>query len=370
MTATIDTVADTDLSTSRHANTIDPVKLDAFVARAINDLASAYAGVMISLGNKLGIYKAMANAGPLSAGEVAERANCAERYVREWLNAQAAAGYLHYHASSATYELTPEQAMVLADDTSPVYIPPAWQVPASMWFDEEQTLRAFRTGAGVAWGDHDNRLQCGVAAFYRNGYRSSLVPQWLPALDGVVDQLEAGIAVADIGCGHGHSTALMARAFPNSRFYGYDAHAASIEEAHRNAAAAGVTNTRFETARAIDYPNRQYGLICFFDCLHDLGDPVAAARYAAQALAPGGTVMLVEPFAHDRVEENLSTIGQLYYSASTTICCAHAVSEGGQMVLGAQAGEARLADVFRKAGFSHFRRAAETPFNLILEIRR
>jgi len=213
-------------------------------------------------------------------------------------------------------------------------------------------------------------MACGVAAFYRNGYKASLVPQWLPALEGVVEQLEAGIAVADIGCGHGHSTLLMAQAFPKSRFHGFDTHAASIAEARGHAAQAGLSQVQFEVAGATDYPDRRYGLLCFFDVLHDLGDPVAAARHAAKTLAPGGTVLLVEPFAHDRIEDNAGTVGQLYYASSTVICCAHAISEGGKMVLGAQAGQARLQEVFRKAGFSHFRRAAETPFNLIFEARK
>jgi SAM-dependent methyltransferase len=350
---------------------IDQAKLEAFAMRAVGDLTSAYTGVMVSLGSKLGLYRAMLAAGPLSAKEVAKRAGCAERYVREWLNAQAAGGYVGYHPLSDTYELSPEQAMVLADEDSPVYIPPAWNVPASMWFDEPRALEAFRTGGGVAWGEHDARMSCGIAAFYRNGYRASLVPQWLPALDGVVAQLEAGIAIADVGCGHGHSTLLMAEAFPNSRFFGFDTHAESIAEARRHAEAAGVAQrVDFSTARAIDYPDQRYGLICFFDTLHDLGDPVAAARHAAEVLAPGGTLLLVEPFAHDRVEDNLSPVGQLYYAGSSLICCAHAISEGGKLVLGAQAGPKRLADVFRKAGFTHFRRAAETPFNLIYEVRR
>jgi SAM-dependent methyltransferase len=350
---------------------IDQSKLEAFAMRTVSDFAAAYGGLMVSLGSKLGLYKAMAGAGPLSAKELAARSRCAERYVGEWLNAQAAAGYLDYHAVSQTYELSPEHALVLADEESPVFIPPAWNVPASMWFDEEKSLQAFSTGNGVAWGDHDGRLHCGVAAFYRNGYRAALVPQWLPALDGVVPRLEQGIAVADVGCGHGHSTILMAKAFPKSRFYGFDVHAPSIDEARRNALEAGVASrVTFEVARATNYPERNYGLVCFFDCLHDMGDPVAAAKYAEQVLAPDGTVMLVEPFANDHVEDNLSVAGRLYYAASTTMCCAHAISEGGKMVLGAQAGEARLAEVFRKAGFSHFRRATETPFNLIREVRR
>jgi SAM-dependent methyltransferase len=350
---------------------IDQAKLDAFATRAVGDLAAGYTGVMVSLGSKLGLYKAMAGAGPLSAKEVAKRAGCAERYVHEWLNAQAAGGYLVYHAVSDTYELAPEQAMVLADEESPVYLPHAWNVPAAMWFDEPKALEAFRTGRGVAWGEHDSRMSCGVAAFYRNGYRASLVSQWLPALDGVVAQLEAGIAVADVGCGHGHSTLLMAEAFPNSRFFGFDTHAESIDEARRNAEAAGVAHrTTFSVTRAVNYPDQRYGLICFFDTLHDLGDPVAAARHVDEVLAPGGTVLVVEPFANDRAADNLSTVGQLYYAASSVICCAHAISEGGSLVLGAQAGPKRLADVFRKAGFTHFRRAAETPFNLIFEVRR
>jgi SAM-dependent methyltransferase len=353
------------------APVIDQTELESFVMRAIGDLSAGYGGVMVSLGNKLGLYKAMAGAGPISPKELAARTGCAERYVSEWLKAQAAGGYVGYRASSDTYELSPEQAMVLADEDSPVFIPNAWQVPASMWFDEDKAIEAFRTGKGVAWGEHDGRLHCGVAAFYRNAYRGSLVSEWLPALDGVVERLDAGIAVADVGCGHGHSTVLMAEAFPRSRFHGFDAHAASIEEARRNGAAAGLgARVTFDVARAVDYPGENYELICFFDCLHDLGDPVFAARHAAGILAPNGTVMLVEPFANDRVEDNISPVARLYYAASTTLCCAHALSEGGRLVLGAQAGAARLAEVFRKAGFTRFRRAAETPFNLILEARR
>jgi SAM-dependent methyltransferase len=345
-------------------------KLMAFSTRTIADVAAGYIGVMVSLGTKLGLYKTLAGAGPLSAKEVAARSRCAERYVREWLNAQAAAGYLGYHAVSDTYELSPEQAAVLADEQSPFFIPHAWRVPASMWFDEGKALEAFRTGKGVSWDEHHEGMSCGIAAFYRNGYRASLVQQWLPALDGVVQQLEQGIDVADVGCGHGHSTVLMAQAFPNSRFHGFDTHAASIAQARSNAQQAGVGHrVGFELARAANYPDRRYGLICFFDVLHDLGDPVAAARHAADSLAPGGTVLLVEPFANDRVEDNIGTVGQLYYTGSTLICCGHAISEGGKMVLGAQAGQARLAEVFRKAGYTHFRRAAETPFNLIFEAR-
>ncbi|WP_137391708.1 class I SAM-dependent methyltransferase [Rhodoligotrophos defluvii] len=352
-------------------NMIDQAKLDALLGRAIGDLSAGYGGVMVSLGNRLGLYKAMAGAGPLTSRELANRAGCAERYVREWLNSQVAGGYVIYHAVSDTYELTAEQAFVLANEDSPVFIPNAWAVPASMWADEEKAVEAFRTGKGIPWGDHDGRLYCGVAAFYRNAYRGSLVSEWLPALDGVVEKLKAGARVADIGCGHGHSTVLMAQAFPASQFHGFDAHADSVATAQKVAAEAGVAQrASFATARADDYPAAGYDLICFFDCLHDMGDPVAAAAHAARALALDGTVMLVEPFANDRVEDNVSPVARMYYAASTTICCAHAISEGGRMVLGAQAGEGRLADVFRKAGFTRFRRAMATPFNLILEARR
>jgi SAM-dependent methyltransferase len=352
-------------------STIDTAKLESFLTRAVGDLSAGHAGVMVSIGMKLGLYKAMAGAGPISPKELAVRTGCAERYVSEWLNSQVAGGYVDYHAISHTYELSPEQAMVLADEDSPVFMPHAWQVTATMWLDEDKTIEAFRTGRGVAWGDHDERLYCGVASFYRNAYRGSLVSQWLPALEGVVERLAAGIRVADVGCGHGHSTLLMAEAFPRSRFHGFDVHPASIDEARRHAVEAGLgERVTFSVARATNYPAEGYGLICFFDALHDMGDPMAAARYAARALAPDGTVMLIEPFANDRVEDNISPVARLYYSASTALCCAHAIADGGRLVLGAQAGEARLADVFRKTGFTHFRRAAETPFNLILEARR
>ncbi|PBB91142.1 SAM-dependent methyltransferase [Mesorhizobium sp. WSM3864] len=353
-----------------HNHKIDPAKLYALVARAIGDISAGYGGVMISLGHRLGLYKAMAGLGPLSARALAGRAGCAERYVREWLNSQVAGGYIVYHPVSDTYELTAEQEVVLADEDSAVFIPNAWAVPASMWADEEKAVEAFRTGKGIAWGDHDGRLACGVAAFYRNGYKASLVSEWLPSLEGVVEKLRTGALVADIGCGHGHSTALMAKAFPASRFHGFDNHEDSLVEARRGAAKQSLEGrVAFEKARADDYPGSGYDLICFFDALHDMGDPVAAAVHASKALAPDGTVMLVEPFANDRVEDNISPVARMYYAASTTICCAHAISDGGRLVLGAQAGEARLAEVFRKAGFTRFRRAFETPFNLVLEAR-
>ncbi|MBD3331271.1 methyltransferase domain-containing protein [candidate division GN15 bacterium] len=349
---------------------IDETKLDLFVGKAVEDLAAGYGGVMISLGNRLGLYKAMNGGGPLSSVAVARRSGCAERYVREWLNSQAAAGYIMYHAETRTYELSPEQAEVLANDNSPVFMPTAWEIPASMWFDEEQAVGAFRTGNGVPWGDHNSRLFCGTAAFFRNAYRGQLVQSWIPALDGAEEKLKRGARVADVGCGHGHSTVLMAEAYPQSHFYGFDTHEGSIEIARRNAEEAGVADrVQFEAMGAQDYPGSDYDLICFFDCLHDLGDPVGAARYAAGALARDGAVMLVEPFAEDDVSGNLNTIGRLSYSASTVLCCAHSLSEEVGLALGAQAGAARLSSVFTEGGFGNMQVAMKTPLNLILEGR-
>jgi SAM-dependent methyltransferase len=345
-------------------------KLEAFLDRAFTDLAACYGGVMVSLGDRLGLYRALAGAGALTSAELAERAGCAERYVREWLGSQVAAAYVDYDPESETYELPAEHAAVLADPDSPTLITPAYNVPASMWADEDQAATAFRSGEGVPWGAHSERLFCGVAAFFRNAYSGALVPQWLPALDGVVERLEQGAKVADLGCGHGHSTVLMAEAFPNSTFLGIDVHEASIAAAIDNATAAGVADrVSFSVGTAAEHPGQGFDLICFFDALHDMGDPVGAVRHARSALAEGGTVMLVEPYAADRVEDNTGPIGRLYYSASTTLCCANALADGGESVLGAQAGEARLAEVFAEAGFGHWRVADQTPFNLIIEAR-
>jgi 2-polyprenyl-3-methyl-5-hydroxy-6-metoxy-1,4-benzoquinol methylase len=325
---------------------------------------------MVSLGDKLGLYRAMAGSGPLSSHEIARRSGCSERYVREWLNSQVAGGYIDYHPASATYELTPEQAAVLADDTSPVFLPHAWQVVASMWADEAKTLNAFKTGEGVSWGEHSEGLYCGVAAFYRNCYTASLVSEWLPTLTGLTAKLEKGAKVADVGCGHGHSTVLMAQAYPESRFWGFDAHEGSIEIARGVAREAGVAErVSFEVASADEYARHTYDLICFFDCLHDMGRPVDAMRYARTAMAEDGTIMLIEPYAGDRVEDNINPVGRLYYAASTTMCCAHAISEHGTHVLGAQAGPRRLDAVLKSAGFGTVRQAAQTPFNLIIEAR-
>ncbi len=360
----------TETIRNKPCSLIDESKLNAFLNRAMTDLAAGYAGVMVSLGRQLGLYEALAGAGPLSSREVAARCGCAERYVREWLNSQVAGGYLAYHATSQTYELEAEHALVLADRNSPAYIAPAWEVPASMWADQGKTMEAFRSGGGVSWGEHDGRFFCGVAAFYRNGYRKQLVPEWLPALDGVVGKLRAGARVGDIGCGHGHSTVLMAEAFPKSRFYGFDPHDGSIAAARENAREAGVEDrVVFVNGTAKTMAERGLDLICFFDCLHDLGDPVGAAIQARKALAEDGTLLVVEPMGRDRVEDNINPVSQIYYAASTTLCCAHSLSEEVGLALGAQAGEGRLRAVFLEAGFTRFRKAMETPFTLILEVR-
>ena len=358
------------MTATTNTTPLDEARMGAFVDQVFGDLTACYGGVMVTLGDRLGLYEALAGAGPLTSDEVAARAGCAERYVREWLGSQVATGYVEYDPATSTYELPPEHAAVLADSESPALLTPAFNVPASMWIDEDQAVRAFQTGEGVPWGDHHSRLFCGVAAFYRNAYRASLVPEWLPALDGVVERLEAGALVGDVGCGHGHSTVLMAEAFPESRFVGIDPHPDSIAAARENAEAAGVDDrVSFVVGTATNYADGGFDLVCFFDCLHDLGDPVGAARHARSALAEGGTVMLVEPNAADAVEDNAGPIARAYYSASTTVCLAHSLSEDVGRGLGAQAGEARLAEVFAEAGFGHWRRAAESPFNLILEAR-
>lgn len=350
---------------------VDQQKLDTLVERLIGEISAGYGGVMVGLGDKLGLYKAMTGAGPLSSQEVAKRSGCAERYIREWLNSQVAGGYVDYHPASESYELTPEHAAVLSDELSPVFLPHAWQIVASMWADEPKTLAAFKSGKGVSWGEHDERLFCGVAAFYRNAYSASLVEKWLPALSGVTAKLEKGAMVADVGCGHGHSTVLMAKAFPESRFWGFDTHEGSIEIARQVAHAAGVEDrVGFEVAKADTYARRGYDLVCFFDCLHDMGRPVEAVRYAATAMAEDGTLMLIEPFAGDRVEDNINPVGRLYYAGSTTMCCAHAISENGTHVLGAQAGPSQIEAILKSAGLGTVRRAVETPFNLIIEARR
>ena len=351
--------------------TVKERSTEAFVGQVLTDLAACYGGVMVSVGHHLGLYRALAGRGPLSSHEVAARAGCEERYVREWMNSQVVAGYLDHHAESCTYELPDEHLPVLVEEDSPAFLPDAFEIPASMWFDQERTLEAFRTGAGIPWGEHDGRLYCGISSIYRNAYRASLVAEWLPALDGVVATLERGGHVADVGCGHGHATVLMAAAFERSRFVGYDTHGASLDHARGEAAAAGMADrVDFRAGDAGSYAGTGFDLICFFDALHDLGDPVGAARHALRALAEDGTLMVVEPRAGDDVNDNLGPIGRLYYTGSAALCCTHSRSEAVGLALGAQAGPGRIATVLREAGFTRVRTVHESPFNMVIEARR
>jgi SAM-dependent methyltransferase len=312
----------------------------------------------------------MAGAGPLTSQEVAERSGAAERYVREWLGNQAAGGYVTYDPESDRYTLPDEQALALADEDSPFYILGLYDSIASLYADEDQILEAFRSGGGMGWHEHDHRLFRGTERFFRPGYRANLVPEWIPTLDGVQEKLESGAKVADVGCGHGASTIIMAEAFPKSQFFGFDYHDASIKRARQAADEAGVGDRiTFEVAPAKDYPGSGYDLVCVFDCLHDMGDPVGAAAQVLSTLDADGTWMIVEPFAGDRVEDNLNPVGRVFYGASTVICTPASLSQEVGLALGAQAGEKRLTEVLNEAGFTRVRRATETPFNLILEAR-
>jgi len=350
--------------------TIDEAKLEAFMGQAVTDMGAAISAPLFGIGEKLGLYKAMAHAGPLTSAEVAERAGAAERYVREWLRNQAAGGYVTYDQATDRYTLPDEHALALADEGSPFYILGAYEMIASVYSDEDKFVEAFRTGDGLGWHEHDHRLFSGVERFFKPGYRRHLVADWLPALTGVQEKLELGATVADVGCGHGASTIVMAEAFPNSRFRGFDYHAESLARAREAAEDAGVADRiTFEVATAKDYPGTGYDLVCMFDCLHDMGDPVGAAAHVRQALSPTGTWMIVEPFANDLVEENLNPVGRVFYGASTVICTPASLDQEVGLALGAQAGEARLADVIRQGGFTEVRRATETPFNLVLEAR-
>jgi len=352
------------------ATEIDEGKLEAFMGQAVTDMGAIISGPLMLIGEKLGLYKAMAHAGPLTSREVAERSGAAERYVREWLGNQAAGGYVTYDAESDRYTLPEEHALALADEDSPFYILGVYDSIASLYADEDQILEAFRSGEGMGWHEHDHRLFRGTERFFRPGYRAHLVAEWIPALDGVQEKLARGAKVADVGCGHGASTIIMAEAFPNSEFFGFDYHAPSIERAHEAAKEAGVDDRiTFATDAAKEYPGHGYDLVCVFDCLHDMGDPVGASAHVLETLASDGTWMIVEPFANDRLEENLNPVGRVFYGASTVICTPASLDQEVGLALGAQAGEARLTDVLKQGGFTRVRRATETPFNLILEAR-
>ncbi|MDQ2749828.1 MAG: methyltransferase domain-containing protein [Actinomycetota bacterium] len=349
---------------------LDQAKLEAFVGQAVVDMGAAISGLLLHIGDRLGLYRAMDGAGPISSATLAERTGTTERYVREWLGNQAAGGYVVYDPAEGTYELPAEQAMVVANESSPVFLAGAFETIASCYADHDVFVDAFRTGAGVDWGAHDHRLFSGVVRLFKPGYAAHLVEEWVPALDGVVEKLRSGASVADIGCGLGASTIILAEAFPHSTFVGFDNHDVSIDGARKAASDAGVDHrVKFEAATAQDFPGNGYDLVCVFDALHDMGDPVGAARRIRQSLASDGTLMLVEPNAGDAVEHNLNPVGRAFYGLSTVICTPGSLAQEVGLGLGAQAGERQLAAVLREAGFSHVRRATETPFNIILEAR-
>jgi SAM-dependent methyltransferase len=339
---------------------VDPAKLQEFMGKMVVDMSAAMSGALVLIGDKLGLYRSLAAEGPATPQELASRTETTERYVREWLAAQAASGYVDYDSHTGRFAMTPEQAMALASDTSPVYVAGAFEVIAAAYLDEPKVTAAFRNGRGVGWHEHHECLFRGVERFFRSGYSAFLVQDWIPALDGVKDKLARGAKVADVGCGHGPSTILMAQAFPNSSFIGFDFHEPSVRRARAASISAGVSgNAKFELAKAKDFPGRDYDLVACFDCLHDMGDPIGAASHIRRALKPDGTFMLVEPFAHDALEDNLNPVGRMYYAASTMVCTPNSLSQEVGLGLGAQAGEARLREVVTSAGFSRFRRATE-----------
>jgi SAM-dependent methyltransferase len=359
-----------DMAVTQEPVAVDGQKLEQFVFRAVEEVGATLNAALVVMGDKLGLYRALAGAGPVTPVELARRSGVAERYVREWLNAQAAGGYVAYDPAGGTYELPPEQAVALADDQSPAYLPGFFQLALGSVIDSPRITEQARTGEGFGWHEHSHDVFDGCERFFRPGYNANLLPAWLPALDGVVEKLEAGGKVADIGCGHGSSTILMAQAFPNSTFLGSDYHEGSIATARERAREAGVSErVTFEVAAAVEHPGEGYDLVTMFDCLHDMGDPVGAARHVRQALAPDGTWMIVEPMAGDRVEDNLNPVGRAYYGFSTFLCTPASLSQEVGLALGAQAGEARIGDVVSGGGFARFRRAAETPFNLVFEAR-
>ena len=345
-------------------------KLNELVGKLVGDLGAAMAGASILLGDRLGLYKAMADGAPVTSSELAKKTGLHERYVREWLSGQAASGYIDYHAEKNAFSLSPEQAMAFAEEGSPAFFAGAFDVVQATYLDEPKVAEAFRTGKGVGWHEHSKCLFSGTERFFRPGYNANLVPSWIPALNGVEGKLKAGATVADVGCGHGASTIVMAQAYPNSKFFGFDYHAPSIERAKAAAKEAGVGDRiTFAQASAKDYPAKGYDLVAFFDCLHDMGDPVGAGRHVKETLSKDGTWMIVEPFAHDDLKDNLNPVGRVYYAASTSICTPASLSQEVALGLGAQAGERRLRRVASEAGFTQFRRATETPFNMIFEVR-
>ena len=349
---------------------VDVDKLMAFVFKAVDEVGATLNTALVVMGDRLGLYRALAGAGPLTPAELAEKTGAAERYVREWLNQQAAGGYVEYEADSGRYSLPPEQASALTDPESPAYLPGFFQIALGSVIDSPRIVDAATTGAGIGWHDHVHDVHEGCERFFRPSYNAHLVAEWLPALEGVVAKLEQGGSVADVGCGHGASTVLMAQAFPRSRFSGFDYYDDSIQTASERAGKAGVADrVEFRKASAASYPGEAYDLVTMFDCLHDMGDPAGAARHVRQSLAADGTWMIVEPRAGDRVEENLNPVGRAYYGFSTLLCTPSSLSQDVGLALGAQAGESRIREIVLGAGFSSFRRVAETPFNMVFEAR-
>jgi SAM-dependent methyltransferase len=355
---------------SASAQPINEAKLHEFVMKAVGEMGAAMNAALILVGDKLGLYKGMAGAGPMTSAELAAKTKTTERYVREWLAAQAAGGFVLYDPATGKYTLPPEQAMALADELSPVFLPGFFQAVAACIKDEPKISEAFLTGKGVGWHEHDADLFRGTERFFRPNYRANLVSSWIPSLGDTEAKLKAGARVADVGCGLGTSTVLMAQAYPKSTLTGFDYHPESIRLAREAAAKAGVSDrVTFEVAKAKDYPGKGYQLVAFFDCLHDMGDPEGAARHVLGTLDANGAWMIVEPFAHDKLEDNLNPIGRVYYGASTMLCTPASLSQEVGLGLGAQAGEGRLTKVLKAAGFTRVRRAAETPFNIVLEAR-
>jgi SAM-dependent methyltransferase len=349
---------------------LDEAKLHEFIGKAVNEWGAAQGALLILVGDKLGLFKAMAGAGELTPEELAKKTGTHPRIIREWLAAQAAGGFITYNPVSGTYTLPEEQAFALADENSPAYIAGGYQIIAGLYRDEEKIIDAFRTGKGLGWGDHHHYLFEGTERFFKPNYVTNLTTGWIPALEGVEDKLRKGDAkVADVGCGHGVSTIVMAKAYPNSQIIGFDYHKPSIERARKEAEKEGLKNISFEVAGSTDYPGDDYDLVTFFDSFHDMGNPAGAAKHVLQTLKKkNGTWMLVEPFANDKVEDNLNPVGRIYYSGSTMICVPASLNENGP-ALGAQAGEGRIREVVTSAGFSKFRRATQTPFNIIYEAR-
>lgn len=348
--------------------TINEPVLNDLIGKVIGDVAGALSLFMAYLGDQAGVFSALDGAGRMRVAELATKTGLNPKYLHEWLGSVCAAGYVQHHADDETFSITPEQALVFTREGQPACMQGFFQVIVAQFAGHEKATEIFKTGKGRPWGDHPQCLFCGTDRFFRPGYQANLIDNWIPALGEVEAKLKAGAKVADIGCGHGSSTVLLAQAYPNSTIHGIDFHAPSIDEAKKKAAAAGVTNVEFQVAKAQDFAGEGFDFACMFDALHDMGDPVGAARHIRETLAPGGTFMLVEPLAGDSMAENMNPLGQIFYAASCTICTPNSLSQEVGLGLGAQAGEKRLAQVCREAGFANVRRAAETPTNMVLEV--